>query len=468
MNGDLPEGWTAVSTKDLLKYVTSGSRGWARHYSADGALFLRISNLDHDTISIDLSEKKYVKPPRSSEGTRTRVRVGDLLISITADVGMVGLVQQDIGEAYINQHIALARPVEGINRGYLAWFIASTEGQTQLRALQRGATKVGLGLDDIKAVSVPFPPLNEQRRIVVKIDALLDKLRSSQARLDRIPAIIKRFRQAVLAAACSGRLTQDLRAGQVALRETTLGEVAAEIRTGPFGSALHKSDYVANGIPVINPVNMVAGKIVPSPEVSVSQATFRRLEDYVLRVGDVIIARRGEMGRCALVTKNGDGWLCGTGSAILRLKPEARSEYLALVISSPAARNYLTEASVGTTMDNLNQKLFKAMPIVLPPTEEQEEIIRRVTALYRFADRLQARYEKAIGQVDRLMQSILAKAFRGELVMTEAALAKVEGRSCETADELLARIQNQHAEPTTNGLARRVARASRRRRVEGA
>src|ERR1700679_847760 len=115
MNDELPKGWTHPSTKDLLPYVASGSRGWAPYYSADGTLFLRISNLDHGTISIDLSDKRHVRPPASSEGTRTRVQVGDLLVSITADVGMVGLVQEEIGEAYINQHIALARPVEGID-----------------------------------------------------------------------------------------------------------------------------------------------------------------------------------------------------------------------------------------------------------------------------------------------------------------------------------------------------------------
>jgi type I restriction enzyme S subunit len=296
--------------------------------------------------------------------------------------------------------------------------------------------------EQILKFDLPIAPFAEQRRIVAKTEAVLAKVRSSQDRLDKIPTIIKRFRQAVLATACDGRLTHDLRRSGAGFgREVELGEIAAEIRTGPFGSALHKSDYVASGVPVINPVNLVQGKIVPSAEISINRGTFNRLRDYALRTDDIIIARRGEMGRCALVTSTQSGWLCGTGSAILRLKPEARPAYIALVISSPAARTYLSEASVGTTMENLNQKLFKAMPVFLPSVAEQDEIVRRVQDLHKFADRLEVRHAKAKTHVDKVTQSVLAKAFRGQLVTTEAELARREGREYETAERLLERIQ---------------------------
>jgi len=464
MNDELPEGWAVASTADLFTFVTSGSRGWAQYYAESGALFLRIANLDHDNIAIDLTEKKYVQPPPSAEGTRTRVKIGDLLVSITADVGMIGLVQRDLGEAYINQHIALARPAKGIDREYLAWYLTSREGQVQLRDLQRGATKVGLGLDDIRAIRLPLAPIEEQHRIVHKVEELFAKVDGCRARLATLPGILTRFRQAVLAAACEGRLTQDLTGSNWAAKnEVLLDEVASEIRTGPFGSALHRTDYIVGGIPVINPMNLVSGRVVPSPQVTVSESTFKRLENYALQEGDVILARRGEMGRCALIGSKEAGWLCGTGCAILRLGPEARPAFIELVISSPATRTFLREASVGTTMDNLNQKAFRSIPIFLPGTTEQDEVVCRVRALYRFADQIEARYEKARAHVDKLTQSILARAFRGELVMTEAALARREGRSYETAEQLLARIQNERAQPA-NGLARRVGPLNRVRR----
>jgi len=170
---ELPEGWCWATGDQLFSFVTSGSRGWAKYYAASGALFLRIGNLDHNSIAIDLSSVQRVQPPPGLEGERTRVNAADILISITADVGMVGLVLEGLEEAFINQHIALARPAHPNTSPFIAWALASPEGQRSLRALQRGATKTGLGLDDIRAVPVPVPPLAEQRRIRECIDTHL-------------------------------------------------------------------------------------------------------------------------------------------------------------------------------------------------------------------------------------------------------------------------------------------------------
>jgi type I restriction enzyme, S subunit len=152
--------WPVVKSGELLSFVTSGSRGWARYYAESGALFLRIGNLDHDSVSLDLHDLQRVAPPAGAEGTRTKVQASDILISITADVGMVGLVPSTLGEAYINQHVALARPLPTVHPPYLAWCLTSPQAQRQFLKLQRGATKVGLGLDDIRAVDVP-PPLSQ-------------------------------------------------------------------------------------------------------------------------------------------------------------------------------------------------------------------------------------------------------------------------------------------------------------------
>ena len=124
----LPEGWAWCRSNVLFEFVTSGSRGWAKYYSNEGALFLRIGNLDHESLRLDLRDIQRVTPPPSAEGTRTRVQSGDLLISITADVGMVAVAPAGIEEAYINQHVALARPVGGINPDYLAWYLSAKEG----------------------------------------------------------------------------------------------------------------------------------------------------------------------------------------------------------------------------------------------------------------------------------------------------------------------------------------------------
>ncbi|MFA6063619.1 MAG: restriction endonuclease subunit S [Gallionella sp.] len=280
---------------------------------------------------------------------------------------------------------------------------------------------------------LPLPPLNEQKRIADKLDAVLARVDACRDRLDRIPAILKRFRQSVLAAATSGKLTEDWRVGNVERPTAALRDALVSIKTGPFGSSLHKSDYVAGGIPVVNPMHIVEGKIAPSTGMAVSKETFSRLSDFHLTKGDVIIGRRGEMGRCAVVTQKENGWLCGTGSMVLKPVSDLDPNYLQLFLSSPETVKALVAESVGSTMVNLNQKILLSMEIYYPSLSEQAEIVRRVEALFAFADRLEARHTAARAQVEKLTPATLAKAFRGELVPQDP--------NDKPASELLERIK---------------------------
>jgi type I restriction enzyme S subunit len=203
---ELPKGWCWATSNQLLKFVTSGSRGWAKYYSDDGAVFFRIGNLNHGSITLDLRNIQRVSLPTTTEGMRTRVEENDILVSITADVGMVGLVNGLTDESYINQHIALARPVKSINAKYLAWFLTSEIGQKQLKDLQRGATKMGLGLDDIKNVIIPLPPSNEQLKIITELERRLSVVQEMEAAVTAGLARASRLRQAILKLAFEGRL----------------------------------------------------------------------------------------------------------------------------------------------------------------------------------------------------------------------------------------------------------------------
>ncbi|MCZ6672543.1 MAG: restriction endonuclease subunit S [Verrucomicrobia bacterium] len=190
--------------------VTSGSRGWAKYYSDEGLLFLRVGNLDHNSIRLDLSDVQRVKPPAGAEGTRTKVETGDILISITADVGMIALVPTDLDDAYINQHVSLARPLNGFCREYLAWYLAARDGgQKRFLQLQRGATKVGLGLDDIRAVPVPLPPLTEQQEIVAEVERRLSVIEKLEAEVTSNLKRADRLRQSILQQAFQGNLASN-------------------------------------------------------------------------------------------------------------------------------------------------------------------------------------------------------------------------------------------------------------------
>ena len=202
----LPKSWYRASTDQLFWFITSGSRGWAKYYADKGPLFLRIGNLDHDSISLDLRDIQRVQPPNGTEGTRTRVEPNDILISITADVGMIGIIPEGFPEAYINQHISLARPVRVFHSSYLAWFLTSQSGQRQFKKLQRGATKAGLGLDDIRSIYVPLPPLDEQKEIVYQIEQRFRVFEEISEAVDLSLARAERLRQSILKKAFSGKL----------------------------------------------------------------------------------------------------------------------------------------------------------------------------------------------------------------------------------------------------------------------
>nr|VFJ66655.1 MAG: Type I restriction modification DNA specificity domain-containing protein [Candidatus Kentron sp. DK] len=180
---ELPGGWEWIRLGDLSNFVTSGSRDWAKYYSNEGAIFIRMGNLSKEHYHLRLEHIQHVNPPSNGEGTRTRLVAGDILISITGDVGMLGLIPEGFGEAYINQHTAMVPPMPEMKGRYLAELFRSPFSQDQFNEPQRGI-KNSFRLTDVTQFIVPLPPLAEQQRIVAKVDELMavcDALESNLA-----------------------------------------------------------------------------------------------------------------------------------------------------------------------------------------------------------------------------------------------------------------------------------------------
>ena len=176
--------WTQTTLGSQLSFLTSGSRGWAKFYAEHGDKFIRAQNLKYDRL--DLADMAFVDLPDKSEGMRTRVQIGDLLITITgANVTKTAFVTSDIGTAYVSQHVALARPVEGSNTEFLYWYLVSeAAGRKQLTASAYGAGKPGLNLENIRSVDIPLPSAEEQTEIVSRINTILSIERSVSAQID--------------------------------------------------------------------------------------------------------------------------------------------------------------------------------------------------------------------------------------------------------------------------------------------
>ena len=206
----LKEAFSHIAEKKTIRemssIVTSGSRGWAQYYSDHGAKFIRIGNLTRDRIHIDLSDIQYVALPDDAEGKRTQLQPNDVLVSITADLGSVGLVPDNIGEAYVNQHIAMIRFHNPVQGKMMAWYLRSDYGQEDLLRNKRGGGKLGLGLDDIRDSRVPVVSDKEAKRILEMIDARLSACDSIEKTVDTALQQAEAMRQSILKRAFEGRV----------------------------------------------------------------------------------------------------------------------------------------------------------------------------------------------------------------------------------------------------------------------
>ncbi|MBU6387730.1 MAG: restriction endonuclease subunit S, partial [Planctomycetes bacterium] len=190
--GVIPEEWDEVRFSALEPFITSGSRGWARYYSDRGELFIRITNMSRATIYLDLDDPRFVKLPTTShEGARTCVQEGDILISVTADIGIISLVSPIVPKpAYINQHIALIRfPLRRVDSKFAAYYLASSSPQKRFRAITDQGAKAGINLATVRDIPLAVPPtLTEQ-------EAIAGALSDADAWIESLEQLIAKKRQ---------------------------------------------------------------------------------------------------------------------------------------------------------------------------------------------------------------------------------------------------------------------------------
>lgn len=181
-----------------------------------------------------------------------------------------------------------------------------------------------------------------------------------------------------------------------------LGTLSTSIQTGPFGSQLHSEDYVDDETPVINPSNIQNGKLVADASCTVPAHIVERLSEHKLFTGDIVFARRGEMGRCAMVTASEAGWICGTGSLNVRLGDKALAEFVSDFLGTPHVKELLKLESVGSTMDNLNTAILSHVQVPTPPLEEQ-------SAIAAFLDRETGKIDALIAEQEKLLTLLAEK-----------------------------------------------------------
>lgn len=291
---------------------------------------------------------------------------------------------------------------DGLTTEYLRYFIQSQ--YTLLNTQKKGTGTPHLNAQILKQSKLTVPPLPEQERIVTRIEELFSELDKAVEMLKTTKRQLAVYRQAVLKEAF------DIQADTV-----EMSTIVKDIRIGPFGTALHKEDYINNGIPVINPQHIKNNSIIPSPKITITQDKANKLFSYQLKANDIIMGRRGEMGRAAAITEKESGWICGTGSIRFRLKDDFDADFYAKILSSPSVVHYLDEKATGTTMKNLNEEIVKHIPVPKLTRKTQVTITNRLEKNLSVCDNIEKTVDTVLQQAEAMRQSILKQAFEGRL-----------------------------------------------------
>lgn len=240
--GDVPEGWEVKRLRTISRKITSGSRGWSRYAADQGPLFIRIANLSRTGLHLRFDDIVRLALPVNElgEAARTRATVGDLLLSITAYIGSVAIVPDELGEAYVSQHVACCRLSSDVNPYWIGYVLLSPVGQAHGMLSMYGGTKQGLSLDDVKNYVVLLPPREIQNEITDWVDRATRKISSSIAAVDREIALIQEFRARMIADVVTGKL--DVRAAAATIPEGGEPEAIDELIEDDLGETLYETD----------------------------------------------------------------------------------------------------------------------------------------------------------------------------------------------------------------------------------
>lgn len=406
----------------------------------DGVPMLRVSDIRDGQV--DQSAIYRISDQLDSEYRRTKLAGGEVVVSIQGSVGRVAVVPPELREANLSRTLAMIRLREPDLAKWVQKALESPRTQRAIREVTGGTTRDSLNLRDLRKIEIPVAPEPQRSALLGLLESVASLNRSSGQHLAKARRSIARFRQSLLAAACSGRLTPDWRESNPdntpveakrAKRATKsyspinideLPEIPDEWRYLPIGAVFQvetgttpsKNEsgfYVPKGgLPFFKPTDLEAGVEVSDAREYLSQAGARKARP--LPEGTVCVTSIGAtIGKTGLLAVEG-----ATNQQINAILPangmEPRFVYYSCI--SPFFQRSIVVNSSETTMPIINKGRFEELHLPIPPVEEQTEIVRRIDALMSLADSLTNRVTDASRRLDRISQAILAKAFRGELI----------------------------------------------------
>ena len=350
----------------------------------------------------DATESMYITStaqkiiPEGAKKSRC-VQAGDFILSNSMSFGRPYILKIDgcIHDGWL----VLRDENYYFDKRFLYYYLSSPAVYRMFQNMAVGGVVNNLNSEMVRKLVVPVPCKEEQEQIATVLDRINDLISLRKKQLQKLDDLVKsRFVEMF------GDPVSNPKEWEIVPLSNE-----ADIKIGPFGSLLHKEDYIVGGHALVNPSHIVSGKIVPDHELTVSDEKYAELAVYHLKVGDVVLGRRGEMGRCAVVEQ--EGLLCGTGSLIIRSKGDLRADFIQKIISFPSFKETIEEMAVGQTMPNLNVPIVSAFQIIKPPKKTQDQY-------YDFVDKMMKTKtitQQGLNKLEQMKQALMQKYF-GEVI----------------------------------------------------
>jgi type I restriction enzyme, S subunit len=418
-SGQLPVGWEIKTIGEVCKSGAGGTplKSNKEYYENGQIPWLLSGEVAQGEI---FKSENFITQAGLENSSAKIFPVNTVLVAMYgATAGKVGILRF---EAATNQAVCGILPNERFVPEFIYYALLSKKAELISKAA--GNAQPNISQIKIKNTEIPIPPLPEQKRIVAILDEGFEgidrAIRNTEKKLANSRELFESYLNAIFTQKGDG------------WKEKRLGEIGGKVFTGPFGSLLHKSDYVYNEIPIVNPANIEDDKIIPNFNKTVGKDIVKRLQAYILKQNDVVVGRRGEIGRCAVVREEQAGWLCGSGSFFIKPFENVDSVFLAHLLRSAVYRNKLESLSTGATMQNLSNQSLSDLVISMPSLDEQNRITNKIDDLRTETQHLETIYRQKIAALNELKQSILQKAFTGELT------ADTANQTAKAANEVIA------------------------------
>lgn len=456
------EDWIECTIKDISKII-NGDRGKnypsRTHYVSNGLPFVSAGNIN-DSNKLEKNSLNFISQERFDLLKGGFLKQGDILFCIRGSLGKLAIYDLDIDGA-IASSLVIVRRLKSVEEKYLLYYLSSFSIKLFINEFNNGTAQPNLSAKDFSNFKFPLPPIPEQRAIVKKLESLFSSLDAGVADLKKAQQQLKIYRQGVLKKAFEGELTKKVVKNCLPESWKTVKIVDLvdkdknALKAGPFGSSLKKEFYKDTGYKIYGQEQVINNNPYFG-NYYVDEQKYNELYSCRVKPNDILISLVGTVGKVLLLPND-----CLPGIINPRLVKitldlnKYLPSFFKYYFESAFVKSFYSGETRGTTMDVLNLGIIKTIPFPLPPIEEQHQIVKQIESRLSVCDSIEQNIKESLSKAEALRQSILKKAFEGNLLTAQELAECKQAVDYEPASVLLERIKAEQKSPADNTDKRR-------------